>query len=371
MTTQNSLKELISNMSAEQKAENLKTLQYIKTIANSSNTDISNWDILKIFMQPDGAKLISDKQKLNKLFFEYLPKAKEEFKQVAQEENETTELNTASLLGVFKGNATRIRAELVRKKESDVYSCKSRMEGYWQNYLVQQRSFVEMTQELNLLKVKEEDLSSYNKVIDGIKKVISDGLFINPVFEDGCLYLNTKSNIILRHVNKQANLDVLLDIGQLAVKINTKESFNFSVIPYKNNIVGNSGYYHPHIRSDSGICWGEAQNLASQQVANLELDKALRLLHALLNSYNPASPYTVIQTLRAEAKKINYATLAGNLRHPDLLKQSKIKTVATNKEVSDAMPSNAVISATIQTQRPETTLNMSIFTGIDATVAIP
>jgi hypothetical protein len=139
---------------------------------------------------------------------------------------------------------------------------------------------------------------------------------------------------MLHEVNKTANLDLHIDLGQLAVRIDVQNNLGFTVIPYKNNITVD-GYFHPHVRPEGAICWGEASTAAMKNIANLELEKALRLLHSLLNSYNGASPYVQLGRFKVDGNKLT--RVADHLKHPDKRKKAKeegIPGIATAVDIA-------------------------------------
>lgn len=322
------LKNKISEMTAEEKATNISILNYIKTIASSVNTDISKWNILKIFGKEEGSfNLISDKKEINKRFFEQYNKIKEESKEAKKEsskedtqEAQDTILNNPVVMEAIVQNAKRSRSALITHYKNNAEYSLAEMQRLLNSANIKQNEYLSSMQKCKELENVQDDVSAYKKCFEKVQDLIKEKLWVNPVFEAStkCLYLNTNANIMLHEVNKAANLDLHVDLGQLAVKIDFTNGFKFTVIPYKNNIELN-GYYHPHIQHGS-ICWGEAQTMATKHIANLDLDKALRLLHALLNSYNPGSPYVRLAELKLNGKK--YGRTPEDLKHPDKRRKS-------------------------------------------------
>lgn len=324
-------------MTAEQKAANLNSLAYIKTLASSNNVNIAEWNILSLFSQADGVNLFTDKKALNKIFFEQLEKVK---KQKKEEQNkpeviQNVQLQVEKIKGAFIEAAKKVRATEIQTLRNNLYYQEDAVKKASQNLDVALKAYNDSQRKIMSLEQVTDVDQKYLDTLKGIQKVIAEEIWVNPVYENGYLYLNTNTSVMLHETNKLANLDLHVDVGQLAVRINIAGGMNFEVIPYKNNItVG--GYFHPHVRPEGGICWGEAQTAAMKNIANLELDKALRLLHALLNSYNGGSPYMQLARLKSEGQKMT--RVPDNVKHPDKRKTPEV----ANTPASVAVPPLAV-----------------------------
>jgi hypothetical protein len=318
-------KALLASMTAEQKMVNMTALTYIKTLAASSNVNIYDWNLLEVFAQePGGVNLVTDKKAINKLFFEQLDKVKKEAKEVKKvetpEQIEQAALEVEKIKAAFIDAAKRTRTIEVQNLKNNLWTLEDTMRRTQQAYDLAIRSFNESNSKINALEQVTDIDVKYLNALKGVQKVIDEGIWVNPVYENGFLYLNTNTNVMLHDVNKAANLDLHIDLGQLAVRINIAEHMRFEVIPYKNNIAVES-HYHPHIQPHGGICWGEASTAAMKNIAGLELEKALRLLHALLNSYNPGSPYRHLARFKLEGAKLS--RIADGIKHPDKRKKEK------------------------------------------------
>lgn len=317
------MKALIGAMTLEQKAANLSALNYVKTLASSANVNISDWDINEIFGKEENrAHLLTEKKSLNKLFFEKLEKAKLEAKAEAlkPEVIQNQALEVEKIKKAFIEAAKRIRLVEITNFKNQVYQLEDNVRRAQQSLDQAMRSYQDTNNKINALEQVTDVDTKYIQALAGVEKVIAAGLWINPVYENGFLYLNTKTNVMLHETNKAAKLDLHVDLGQLAVRINVAASMHFDVIPYKNNLAVSS-YYHPHVRPEGAICWGEASTAAMKHIAALDLEKALTLLHSLVNSYNPGSPYMPLARFKAEGNKMT--RVAEGIKHPD--KNKKIK----------------------------------------------
>jgi hypothetical protein len=316
------LKEKIKAMTPEQMKAARDSITYIKTVANQANVDITEWDILSIFAAPDGITLLSEKKAINKIFFQHLSKVVKEKDQEEEKENKATEQKTApldeeKLFGAFKEAAEKSRTKIIEQKQNQVTNLKAQMDNYFASFMQTEQTFRQQSLELMSLRNIEDDETLFNKVVSDIKKVLAEGLFINPVFKDGMFYLNTKSNAVLATVNRAANLDVRVDLGQFAIRLDTKNSMDLRIIPYKNNLL-TAGYYHPHVQSDGRVCWGEAGTMVANHLASLEIGNALRIAYGLINSYNDGNPYRALQEFKLSSRKMTPVEIGASVRHPDI-----------------------------------------------------
>lgn len=349
MSTKEIIKNAIQTMTPEQKAQNLNSLLYIKTLAAQSSADISSWDINKIFgAEGDPMNLISDKREINKRFLDAFEKAKLKAEKKAEknpEELDTNKLlNIATLKTAVAAAAKAARTNQIVEQQRQLTENERQMVNKLTEYNRYHDAVLQGRQTIRNLENATDDTSVYDKCFADIQKLIDTKMWINPVFENGFLYLNTSTNIMLQDINKTANVNINLDFGQLAVRINVNQGFNINVIPYKNNIIYNN-CWHPHIYNDARPCWGEANTVAMKAIANLEIAKALELLHAILNNYNKDSPITRLADFKLHGVKMG--RVAENIKHPDKRKPPKAVTAGIEQAVENvgAVLGQAIIPA--------------------------
>lgn len=351
MATKKKLDTFLEGLStAEDKARNFTSFNYIKTLAATTITDISAWDVLKVFGGEDG-HLVTDKKELNKLFFNHLAKVKEKTKKKIQEleklkasvetqaeaekaiaEEMTDQEKSLAQLELMSAQLTttvsNIRTQEERIAEDQLNYCVRNLEASYRNIEAQHKQVGDA--QLKFLSLKKDPKEVANGIKQQLRNIVSKGVWVNPVFQGQFLYLNTPTNIILSHVNKAANVNITLDVGQVAVKIHVNHGFSMQVIPYKENIAFNkkdsNGYvfrefFHPHVNNSGSICWGNASDTYIKMIKNFELDKSLILLHALLHSYSETAPYVLLSELKAHHKKLNFvefqAINGSGMIHPD------------------------------------------------------
>ena len=246
-------------MTNEDKIANLTALNYIKSIASSSNTDISKWNILEIFGKKDGVGLVLEKKQLNKLFFDQVMnvaavkveepnKKEEELKKslealklevdvkgkkritkakIKELEKELEEIEppfdfapvAAQITTAFNNSASRVLNAL----KTDVKAHKENMDYRFLEFTKTEKLYFENSMRLVVLeaalKTDAGQIEKSKSISTKIEALIKEEIWVNPVFDNGALYLNTKSNVVLHEVNKAANLDLHVDLGQFAVKI--------------------------------------------------------------------------------------------------------------------------------------------------------
>ncbi len=81
-------------------------------------------------------------------------------------------------------------------------------------------------------------------------------------------------------------LDFAQDSHQKAIKI----------IPDKKKTTMAGGYFHPHVSSTGGVCWGESDKGVQEHWQKKKLMPLLHLLCAMLDTYNSGSPYQILET---------------------------------------------------------------------------
>lgn len=374
MATKKKLETFLEGLStAEDKARNFASFNYIKTLAATTITDISAWDVLKVFGGEDG-HLVTDKKQLNKLFFDNLEKVKEKTKKKIQEleklklsletkdEAEKALVEEASVKDKSLAQLDLISTHLVttvatirsqeeRMAEDNFHHATRNLESAYRNVENQHKNVGDA--QMKYLSMKKDPKEIAETIKKQLHNIVTKGVWINPIFQGNFLYLNTPTNIVLNHVNKAASVDMSLDVGQVAVKINMTQGFAMTVIPYKDNIIftkkDNFGYgfrefFHPHVNVNGQICWGNASDTYVKMVKNFELDKSLILLHALLNSYSETAPYVLLSDLKSYNKKLtdftSYGVTNGSaMIHPENVAK---KTQAQIDAEAEAARNNAM-----------------------------
>lgn len=289
--------------------EQLKALAYLRHIAAMTNADINRWNISGLFGENGNSeddRINTDKNAINKIFFQ-------KYQEVIEKKNIDTSAPLAEEVpelqeAVLKAAASNLeyRAQGLRRSiEQHLASART----YNERVKNQLEHMHKCKQELMMLEGGDYATVIKNK----LNEALSSGYWVNPVVHNNHLYLNTRNKIIISHENKSAGLDIKLDVGYLAVKINLR-SFDMMVIPYKNNI-RYENYFHPHVDHNGQICWGDAYNSVAKWREQFEIGKILQILYSLLQNYNPENPYVSVESMHAYHTK--YGRCSEELKHPD------------------------------------------------------
>lgn len=95
----------------------------------------------------------------------------------------------------------------------------------------------------------------------------------------------------LLKVNQQVNL------GRFRARL--KLDGTVSIHPFHDNVKAD-GYYHPHVRDNGWVCWGNAAAEVARSYRTNDFTKILGMLQVFLQEYNPASPYRDIMRFIVE-----------------------------------------------------------------------
>lgn len=95
-------------------------------------------------------------------------------------------------------------------------------------------------------------------------------------------------------VNQQVNL------GRFRVRI--RLNGEVKIYPFYDNVECDR-YYHPHVKNDGWVCWGNAANEVQRAFRANDFGRILGILQVFLQEYNPASPYKEIMRFIVERGK--------------------------------------------------------------------
>jgi len=312
----------------EDKAKNVKMLEYIKQLAALTSTNISRFDISGMFGSGDGKNLIDSKAEINRILFDKIKETEEKKK------TKTAPKSVDKIKGLVSALEKQAKKTIDTRKRNLKQTITN--EGYnVSNYYNSISSTIKRINDARTELGAMGDASTYTeKIKKEIEDIISEGCWTNPVFDKGYLYFNTKNHVVITHQNKAASLDIKVDLGQLAVKINVSDLY-MKVIPYKGNITSGD-IYHPHINFDGDICWGSAYNKIGAWQTQGDITNLLKMLYSLLFNYNEGDAYVRIADLSSLGK--TYVIKSDDLRHPDNVKKEK------KAEKTDESPVNAPVA---------------------------
>ena len=269
---------LCDNMHRKVFTMHQETKSYILFLASQTGTDISKWNLLEIFGK---SKAKMDKAKANKRFFE------------ARELSiKTAAPATDQLANVSKDITTRTKSStrVVTTLENKI---KKNMESISDLHKRLEKLMSECVEKkIELAKAKKQDFVDLRPQIENILK---EGWWTNPIVDGKHLWLHTNGNVIVRSVGSKCSCDdptchevsdvpAEINFGKFAACINL-DNLSIKVFPYENNLAHGGGF-HMYVDENGYVCWGTAISTAIKLKNQLNLEKLMRLLSALLSSYD-------------------------------------------------------------------------------------
>jgi hypothetical protein len=273
------------------RGKQLAALDYIEKIANVSSTNISEWDIEKIFFDDKKERLIEHKGTINT--------------RMAQVEKSLSE-------GVCKSLSEGQRELLKRVAQLSKESKNRRLERSRNtqiNFLQRADTYAHECQDYikraytAYCDIKDlEGVDMGEDAIARISKICAGSFFKLHDISGAVLTFNTPE-ITLTQKNVAANIDMSVPMGSYIIRLNAEES-SLYVLKGAKNIRGN--YHHPYVNGSGNICWGNAQETANSLLSKGHWDVVFELLHGLLTTYTPeATPYRALDSFDAEYKRMN------------------------------------------------------------------
>lgn len=254
---------------------------YIQTIATNTSTDISKWNLQKIF----GAA--KDRRDINKRFFAQINKIK-----VPVEEKQVISSTISKALARNLGaNKLKIATEIELKAKLKTSQELSIQQSKLQTEIVALRK-----------KLNERKGSSVSVLIQQVQEIVKDGFWENPIFteDNKHLWFNTKNDVVAHDIRHKTDKDSCANFGKFSLRVEL-DNFAIGVGAYKDN-KETDGCLHPFLSLDDrdqvGVihpCYGNAFRLYDSLRSNMELAKLMKLTAALLVSYESDGGYTDIE----------------------------------------------------------------------------
>lgn len=273
------------DMPAEQRAENIKSLCYIKELAGRTNTNISRWRVGAIFTVEGTANLVSSPNEINRRFFEKKVN-------LSDEDVEVPELSP----NFFESVQSTMRNAHVDKINTAEHEYDSAVRRLNENTYAHERLLQNMIKAKDLVRRLKAPLDSANMVLlkSDLQQALLEGFYGDMLMtRDGTIWLVTAEIVIVLR-NRAAAQDLSVNLGKMVVGFNMSSGL-IKVVPYKNNRTTSCGddvgWYHPHVHKKGKPCWGDALPQATTAMSEWRPLQMLRLLHSVLTNYNPDNPY--------------------------------------------------------------------------------
>lgn len=288
--------KIFSRQAEENKKANLAMIGYIEHLAQTSSTNIQNWDIEELFADQTNKKLsleiLKNKSMINKVFFERKllveSDSAEEIKQVLKSIDSSVEK-------VFSAR----KKERIENLQNTIISERESIETVTNQMLEKISKIVRSRSELDML----ENISTKDKFVSDIEEVLKGNFYKFESFQDNILTLSTKQNVISSLINPKAGLNLSVDLGKFKAVLNLLD-FNLKILPHENNIkLG--GCYHPYVGTSGAICFGNAAARANELLAEMNVKGVLELLAALLTNFSDeTAPHVSLSSFAEEVKRI-------------------------------------------------------------------
>lgn len=298
--------KVFSKMGDASRLKNIDAVQYIDILSNTTGIDITEWDLHEVFAKR-GNEFNADRNFINKTFFEH----------------------QAKLLSERVAAAPLTIPEEVQQRVND-YSSKTAAKQLQQISAQREQALNQAQQvyqqfETHMREAYQCAVDMDRHARDGginiggqLTQLQTDGFWINPVLDGKFLFMLTGQSVVNIYRNSGAGLDVRVDFGKMAARIDL-ESMNLIVIPFDNNIVARE-HYHPHINRTGAVCWGTGQDAAIRSLARGDVLTAMRLLATILVNYNDGNPYVPLQTF-ADPAQVRKVDMNDPTTHPQALLQ--------------------------------------------------
>ena len=194
------------NLSNTEYDQQRTTAGYIRQLAQSISLNVDGWNILKAFGDPEHKRqrLITDRKRLNKLFYKMHEQHIERLKPSTVLDEKTKEK--------IKNFSKEFVDAKINGVEQQIQNSFQQISNLSRQINSCQRTIKELGAQIVGLKASaapDEDL------VKEIEKVADDGFWkFEKVTGEGLLYLSTANSVSLRH----DELDQVLDFGRFMIK---------------------------------------------------------------------------------------------------------------------------------------------------------
>lgn len=298
-------------MNEENREAHINVVNHIDMLANSTQIDISDWNILEIFGSGEGKKLITDFAAVNDRFFEHYRATRPDPKDLTLDERMSQRVREIAQTQV---------AGRILEMESNREAHFKQASKYYKEYEKEMSAGAKLGQELIVFR-----RDGARGPQQQIEKILSQNFWGTPAVEGRWLYLTTNNDCVLAVKNKAAGIDLRVDLGKFAVKVDL-QTLSTKVLPLE----GNShidGHIHPYINGDGEICWGNAKSAAHRFIRSGDFVGLMTLLAALLTQYDDqgSNPYRSIIEWGVEGKAVRINMNDQSTHTPSLIEERSLR----------------------------------------------
>lgn len=248
----------------------VNAIKYIQLLASVSKTDVTRWEVAKVFKKKDSDLLESDKNKINKIFFTYRDA------NVPEDSGAIPFANELAHLSKSYGNVAANR--LITKADDKEHEARYFL-GEAHKKIKEAFDFRQRSMALR---------GVFPNYIEEIKEVERRGFFRLDEVNESSVYLDTINPVVLFHVNESLGIKQSVDFGIWTLEINLGS--NFFVKAYlKSGGVAVGSNQHPHVYNDGRLCFGSI-NGTEKALSSGSIKSIAELCEKVLGSYNHESP---------------------------------------------------------------------------------
>lgn len=281
---------IFGRMGDDKRVRHIDIVRYIEHLASSTGIDISDWNILETFGKGVGNELHTNRREINRRFFN-------KYRQI-QNENPPQAFTLEARIQEELDNAARqLVTQQIECAKIEHDNALSQAHRAYRRYLEQLAHAFERNQLIAGISRKTTDIGAQ------VKTIIQEGFWDYHSLEGTELTFITKNDVVCRHVNRSANIDIQVNLGKFRAIYDLRRGF-VRVYGHENNIDlrsdnsrGTDGLVHPHV-SSGDICWGRSGQTANRLMSQCELPELFRLLANLLMDYCDDNPYAHLYSFR-------------------------------------------------------------------------
>lgn len=299
------------------KKNQIEVITYIKHISSQMNIPIDTWDIPKVFGGTRSKLLITRKPEINKRLFEYNEHNKGFNEQSAMMELLSRESHMREYLTPSPEESKDIKRveRNLRRIETDLAS----------GITNRSRAGVRRCKWTNALRALN-NRPDFKTTLQELARITKAGFWKFLRFEEDCFIFASRNPIILTNINKNANLDMRLNMGHYKIKI----GFNYMsplVFPYKDNILYRREHIHPYVSGiGDDICWGNTSGYAATCINDKKLYELMEVTAHVLSTYSDGGgPHVALHNYYNNHKRVDGYYYKEDKEHED--KYSSTETI--------------------------------------------
>ncbi len=271
--------------------EQRNALEYINHMADLSQTDISDWDLLTVFEEQPGL-ILTDRRKINKRLVEYSNTVVREVPKGLEEADRK----------IVMASSKQFNAIVGQRKQTLTYNINS--------HLTSIRSYVERIEtttsnlrnaRIELARLNEQPLPD---IAGEVHKVLSGNFWVfhsKPTSVTRNLQFATVQPVVMNFANERAGIKWKVTLGKF-IAVYDLQTGALTLKPHDPAInLMPTNYFHPYVSQGGTICWGNATALAAELQGQCKLADMMELLQGLLTTYTPDSnPYISLDRFKQE-----------------------------------------------------------------------